>query len=124
MALVPDDQDQAVARAYAHAAWDEFLDTMTDYRFPIDGAETPRGTAERLVGAAELADEPSAGVRLLGQAEERARYATTPASGELRPALDGVRAALAGRASRRGRSWCKRTFARSGAILAFPTSAP
>ena len=37
------------ARADAHAAWDELLDTMVDFRVPVDPTETPRATAERLV---------------------------------------------------------------------------
>ena len=70
------------ARADAHAAWDELIDTMIDYRVPVDPTETPRATAERLVRDADLATTPADGGRaLLGRAEERARYARDAAAG-------------------------------------------
>ncbi len=97
--------DAEAARADAHAAWDELLDTLVDFHVPVDRTETPRATAERL-GREALAEESGAvtGVRLLGRAEERARYARDPLTGaELHPALRTVRAALAARASRRTR---------------------
>ncbi|MFJ8578671.1 DUF3488 and transglutaminase-like domain-containing protein [Micromonospora sp. NPDC093277] len=93
------------ARADAHAAWDELLDTLVDFQVRVDGTETPRATAERLARAA-LSEEAGAvdGVRLLGRAEERARYARDPLTGEaLHPALRAVRRALAERADRRTR---------------------
>ncbi|WP_229400219.1 transglutaminase family protein [Micromonospora okii] len=93
------------ARADAHAAWDELLDTLVDYRVRVDRTETPRATAERLVND-DLAEDATAaaGARLLGRAEERARYARAPLTGEeLPPALRAVRGALAGRAGRRAR---------------------
>ena len=37
------------ARADAHAAWDELLDTLVDFRVRVDPTETPRATADRLV---------------------------------------------------------------------------
>ncbi|MEV6798454.1 DUF3488 and transglutaminase-like domain-containing protein [Micromonospora rifamycinica] len=93
------------ARSDAHAAWDELLDTLIDYRVPIDRTETPRATAERLAREAVGADADSAtAVRLLGRAEERARYARDPLTGEpLHPALRTVRGTLAARADRRTR---------------------
>jgi hypothetical protein len=92
------------AREDAHAAWAELLDTMVDYRVPIDLTETPRGTADRLVRDS-LVDGPSAeAARLLGRAEERARYARDPLqAGRLGESLRAVRKALAGRANRRTR---------------------
>ncbi|MEV0003819.1 DUF3488 and transglutaminase-like domain-containing protein [Micromonospora sp. NPDC050980] len=97
--------DAEVARADAHAAWDELLDTLVDFHVPVDGTETPRATAERLTREALVADgEAVTGVRLLGRAEERARYARDPLTDvELQPALRTVRGALAARASRRTR---------------------
>ncbi|KXK59063.1 transglutaminase [Micromonospora rosaria] len=97
------DVDQA--RAHAHAAWDELLDTLVDYRVRVDRTETPRATADRLAADALTGDESAtAAVRLLGRAEERARYARDPLTGEdLPPALHTVRGALAGRADRRTR---------------------
>ncbi|MFR9777701.1 DUF3488 and DUF4129 domain-containing transglutaminase family protein [Micromonospora sp. MS34] len=97
--------DAERARADAHAAWDELLDTLVDYEVRVDRTETPRTTAERLVRES-LAEDTDAvsGVRLLGRAEERARYAREPLTGEaLHPALRSVRTTLAARADRRTR---------------------
>ncbi|MEU8085039.1 DUF3488 and transglutaminase-like domain-containing protein [Micromonospora sp. NPDC049101] len=93
------------ARADAHAAWAELLDTMVDFRVPVDLTETPRATADRLVRDTLGDDSAATGsARLLGQAEERARYARDPLTGErLLPALRAVRAALAAQADRRTR---------------------
>lgn len=92
------------AREDAHAAWAELLDTMIDYGVPIDPTETPRATADRLVRES-LVDGPSAeAARLLGRAEERARYARDPLqAGRLGEGLRAVRKALASRANRRTR---------------------
>ncbi|MGC4805780.1 transglutaminase TgpA family protein [Micromonospora sp. DT233] len=93
------------ARAQAHATWDELLDTLVDYRVRVDRTETPRATAERLVTEV-LAEDPAAvaAARLLGRAEERARYARDPLTGEeLPPALRSVRGVLAAQSDRRTR---------------------
>jgi hypothetical protein len=96
--------DVAQAREDAHAAWDELVDTMVDYRVPVDPTETPRHTAQRLVREAELADHAAESATLLGRAEERARYARQPLQGgELTAALGQVRRGLARTASRRTR---------------------
>ncbi|MEU4780625.1 DUF3488 and transglutaminase-like domain-containing protein [Micromonospora sp. NPDC023633] len=97
--------DAERARADAHAAWDELLDTLVDYRVRVDRTETPRATADRLSREALTADAgATTAVRLLGRAEERARYARDPLTGEeLLPALRAVRTALAARADRRTR---------------------
>ncbi|WP_433125973.1 transglutaminase TgpA family protein [Micromonospora sp. CA-240977] len=93
------------ARADAHAAWAELLDTMVDFRVPVDLTETPRATADRLARDTLGDDAAVTGsARLLGQAEERARYARDPLTGERLPlALRAVRGALAARADRRTR---------------------
>ncbi|MET7946747.1 DUF3488 and transglutaminase-like domain-containing protein [Micromonospora sp. NPDC005324] len=92
------------ARADAHAAWAELLDTLVDFRVPVDPTETPRATADRLVREALDDDDAIGSARLLGRAEERARYARDPLTGErLVPALRAVRGALATRADRRTR---------------------
>ncbi|WCN79985.1 transglutaminase TgpA family protein [Micromonospora sp. LH3U1] len=93
------------ARADAHAAWAELLDTLVDFRVPVDPTETPRATADRLVRDTLTDDTAAIGsARLLGRAEERARYARDPLTGErLLPALRAVRGALAARADRRTR---------------------
>jgi transglutaminase-like putative cysteine protease len=96
--------ETAKAREDAHAAWDELLDTMVDYRIPLDPTETPRVTAQRLIKDAVLLTEPAAGATLLGTAEERARYARRPLQGgELTTALSEVRKGLARSANRRTR---------------------
>ncbi|KAB1149511.1 transglutaminase domain-containing protein [Micromonospora sp. AMSO12t] len=97
--------DAERARADAHAAWDELLDTLVDYRVRVDRTETPRATADRLSREALTADAgATTAVRLLGRAEERARYARDPLTGEqLLPALRTVRAALAAQTDRRTR---------------------
>ncbi|MEV6490892.1 DUF3488 and transglutaminase-like domain-containing protein [Actinoplanes sp. NPDC051633] len=92
------------AREDAHAAWDELIDTMIDYRVPVDPTETPRVTAQRLVREAELETEPAASATLLGRAEERARYSRRPLQGgELTQALGRVRKGLSRSAPRRTR---------------------
>ncbi|GAA0517936.1 transglutaminase [Paractinoplanes deccanensis] len=92
------------ARQDAHAAWDELLDTMVDFRVPLDPSETPRVTAQRLIKDAVLVDQSAAGATLLGTAEERARYARKPLQGgELTAALTQVRRGLARSATRRTR---------------------
>jgi hypothetical protein len=71
---------------------------------PVDLAETPRTTAERLVRQSSLRDTAAGGARLLGRAEERARYARVPLqTSELGSSLRAVRRALAERVSRRTR---------------------
>jgi transglutaminase-like putative cysteine protease len=92
------------AREDAHAAWDELLDTMIDFRIPVDPTETPRVTARRLIKDAVLIDEPASSASLLGAAEERARYARQPLQGgELTVALSKVRKGLSRSATRRTR---------------------
>ena len=92
------------AREDAHAAWDELIDTMIDFRVPVDPAETPRVTAQRLVREAVLLEEPATAAALLGTAEERARYARQPMQGaELTAALGRVRKGLVRSANRRTR---------------------
>ncbi len=99
--LVLDPAAADTARRDAHEAWAELQDTMIDFNVPVDEAETPRSTAERLRemlgSAATDRDQP----RVLARAEERARYARIP----LRPdglgaALHTIRGALALRATR------------------------
>jgi transglutaminase-like putative cysteine protease len=92
------------ARQDAHAAWDELVDTMIDYDVLVDPTETPRHTAQRIIDETALDGPPADAARLLGAAEERARYARQPLQGgELTPALGQVRKALAGACTRRTR---------------------
>ncbi|MDT5030065.1 MAG: hypothetical protein QOC94_236 [Actinoplanes sp.] len=91
-------------RADAHAAWDELIDTMLDYQVPVDPAETPRVTAQRLVQDGELTTTSAQAATLLGAAEEQARYARRPLQGaELTDALHRVRKGLAVTVNRRTR---------------------
>jgi transglutaminase-like putative cysteine protease len=102
--VVTDDSGINLARARAHAAWDELVDTMVDHRLPVDVAATPRTVSERLVTGSVLAERPAAAARLLARAEERARYARTPLPGDdLADSLRTVRAAIIDRVSRRTR---------------------
>ncbi|GIF76814.1 transglutaminase family protein [Asanoa siamensis] len=104
--VLPTTEEARRGRHHAHAAWDELIDTMVDFRVPIDRTETPRATAERLAVAELRGDASGAvdGVRLLGQAEERARYARSPLAGPgLGHAVRTVRRGLASRATRRTR---------------------
>ena len=102
--LPPDDAAYQAARANAHQAWDELLDTMTDFHVEIDDAETPRKTGIRLLERERLRDEAATGIQKLSTAEERARYALRPMTGqELRSSIGAVRSALSARASRRTR---------------------
>ncbi|WP_067510339.1 DUF3488 and transglutaminase-like domain-containing protein [Actinoplanes sp. TFC3] len=92
------------AREDAHAAWDELVDTMLDYRVPIDPTETPRHTALRLIREADLTAGSATSATLLGHAEERARYARQPLRGDGLPeALTQVRKGLSATATRRTR---------------------
>jgi transglutaminase-like putative cysteine protease len=96
--------DAVQAREDAHAAWEELLDTMIDYRIPVDPTETPRVTATRIIKDAALLEEQATAATLLGTAEERARYARQPLQGtELMVALRRVRRGLSQSASRRTR---------------------
>ena len=89
------------ARRDAHATWDELMDTLVDYRIPLDDSETPRVTAERVATVLRLRSEAADGVRQLGFAEERARYARVPLpTTGLAAALRTVRTAIARRATR------------------------
>ncbi|MEV4755491.1 DUF3488 and transglutaminase-like domain-containing protein [Micromonospora sp. NPDC049559] len=102
--VLPTAAETERVRAQAHAAWDELIDTMVDFRLRVDPAETPRATADRLIRE-ELTTGPAAeAARLLGRAEERARYARDPLpGGQLGEALRAVRRAVAAGANRRAR---------------------
>jgi hypothetical protein len=92
------------ARADAHAAWDELIDTMIDFRVPVDPTETPRLTAQRLAHDAYLEEQAATAAGLLGTAEERARYARRPLEGaELSTALRQVRRGMSRSATWRTR---------------------
>jgi transglutaminase-like putative cysteine protease len=100
--LTPHDPEgMAAARRDAHEAWAELLDTMTDFAIPVDPAETPRATAERLVERTGLGTDGQAAVATLARSEEFARYARRPlAPHGLDEAVRGARASFAARATR------------------------
>lgn len=96
-----DDARTAAGRRAAHAAWDELVDTMVDLRYEVPTSETPRAMAARLVRDESLPAGPADAVRRLALAEERARYARTPADAAgLRDASRQARTGLAERAPR------------------------
>ncbi|WP_433609212.1 transglutaminaseTgpA domain-containing protein [Dactylosporangium sp. CA-139114] len=104
MTVIPDERALGAARESAHRAWDELIDTMVDYRVPIDEAETPRATVDRLVRNERLRDAAESGARLISTAEEHARYARQPLTGrELRSAITSVESAFASNATRKVR---------------------
>jgi transglutaminase-like putative cysteine protease len=87
-------------RSRVHAAWDEFVDTLIDFGVPVDYAETPRTAAERVVNELHLPRDVQDNVRLLGAAEQRARYALRPGPTEpLAGPLRSFRRALGARVS-------------------------
>jgi transglutaminase-like putative cysteine protease len=102
--LVQDPAIVAAARADAHAAWEELLDTMVDFDVLVDPSETPRTTASRLSGLPAFGRDAQDATVVLARAEERARYARMPLrSDRLDAALLTVRGALIERATRRQR---------------------
>jgi hypothetical protein len=104
-AVLPVGGDPQRDRAHAHAAWDELIDTLIDFGVGTNPSETPRATAQRLITAELTTGAAADAVRLLGRAEERARYARDPLAvgGQLNGALVTVRRALAAGADRRTR---------------------
>jgi transglutaminase-like putative cysteine protease len=103
--LAPIDTAAAeAARRQAHAAWDELIDTLVDHKIEMDHSETPRALTERLGRSSMLTAEPAERARLIGRAEERARYARNPLVGsDLAAALRAVRRAIRERVSLRTR---------------------
>lgn len=94
-------------RRAAHAAWEELLDLLADYRVPDDlvgPTLSCRAVGDRLVRSGTLAPAASAGVLTLSRAEERAKYARFPVTdADLATALGQVRSGLRERSSRRTR---------------------
>jgi hypothetical protein len=102
--VVEEQSTSASSKRRVHAAWDEFIDILVDYRVPVDPAETPRSTAERVVRSLDLGGEAAKSTRLIGSSEERARYARRPGPGQsLEAGLATIRHTLASRVSLRTR---------------------
>jgi transglutaminase-like putative cysteine protease len=80
----------------AHAAWRELGSDLTDHGAHGALSESPRAVARRLAADLALDEAARQAVGRLAAAEERARYARTPAASETLPAdLALVRRALA-----------------------------
>ncbi len=92
----------------AHVAWREFHDDLADFGVGSRASEPPRTLADRVT--AELAEPADQAIRRLALAEERARYAASPAGSQhLRHDGIAARRGLAAAARRRAR-WRARVF--------------
>jgi transglutaminase-like putative cysteine protease len=90
--------------AWAHAAWNELRDDLTDHGQPWRPSETPRALAARTGASLSLAEPARSALTRIALAEERARYAPTPAEGAgLRADSVTLRRAIAAAAPRRRR---------------------
>lgn len=102
--VIDESATRDASRRRVHAAWDEFIDILVDYRIPVNAAETPRTTSERVVRTLEFSGDAETSTRLIGSSEERARYARRPGPGQpLEDGLRTIRRTLAGRVSLRTR---------------------
>ncbi len=96
--------------AWAHAAWAELRDDLTDYGAPSRPSESPRAVAARAGTGLRLAVQAQAALGRIAMAEERARYAPAPADGaRLRADSAAVRRAIAAAVPREAR-WRARLF--------------
>jgi hypothetical protein len=75
------DRVQARDVAWAHAAWEELRDDLTDYGASALPSESPRAVAAKAGTGLSLADPARAALGRIVMAEERARYAPAPADG-------------------------------------------
>jgi transglutaminase-like putative cysteine protease len=89
------DRVQARDVAWAHAAWEELRDDLTDYGASTLPSESPRAVAARAGTGLSLADPARAALGRIVMAEERARYAPAPTDGSgLRADSAAVRRAI------------------------------
>jgi transglutaminase-like putative cysteine protease len=119
------DRTRARDIAWAHAAWEELRDDLTDYGAGTLPSESPRAVAARASTGLSLADPALAALGRIAMAEERARYAPVPADGSgLRADSAVVRRAIAAAAPRRAR-WRARLLPASvlGPVLSALASA-
>ena len=110
--------------AWAHAAWNELRDDLTDYGASTLPSESPRAVAARAGRGLRLADPAQAALGRIALAEERARYAPGPADGSgLRADSAVVRRAIAAAVPPRAR-WRARLLPASvlGPALAMTAS--
>jgi transglutaminase-like putative cysteine protease len=88
----------------AHAAWAELRSDVIDHGLPWRSSESPRAAAHRLTELLELNGGAAAALERIAHAEERARYARTPAPAHtLRSDVRTMREAFASVVSRRAR---------------------
>ncbi|MGH3210643.1 MAG: transglutaminase TgpA family protein [Trebonia sp.] len=81
--------------AWAHAAWEELRDDLTDYGANALPSESPRAVAARAGTGLSLANPARAALGRIVMAEERARYAPAPSDGSgLRADSAAVRRAI------------------------------
>jgi transglutaminase-like putative cysteine protease len=91
--------------AWAHAAWEELRDDLTDYGAGYLPSETPRAVAARAGAELVLTGTAREALGRIAMAEERARYAPAPTDGSgLRADSVTVRRAIAA-AVPRGARW-------------------
>jgi len=77
------------------AAWAELCDTLTDLGMPREVNESPRALARRIIERYELDAGTAAAIMKIASAEERLRYARTPADpGQLAAEVRQVRRSL------------------------------
>ena len=75
-----DGPDRADAE-WAHAAWEELRDDLTDYGAGCLPSDTPRAVAARAGAELALAEPALSALGRIAMAEERARYAARPTDG-------------------------------------------
>jgi transglutaminase-like putative cysteine protease len=111
--------------AWAHAAWEELRDDLTDYGAGYLPSESPRSVAARAGAELVLTGTAREALGRIAMAEERARYAPAPTDGSgLRADSVTVRRAIAAAVPRRAR-WRARLLPSSvvGPVLATAASA-
>ena len=85
----------------AQAAWQELLDSLTDYQVAWSASESPRALGTRLTGTWRPSPAGAAALARIVYATERARYARDPAdSASLRADSDLIRRDMAARSGR------------------------
>jgi hypothetical protein len=72
----------ADASSTANAAWAQLRTDAADHRLPWRANESPRAVVRRLTGHLPLGTAAADSLARIARAEERARYATTPADAE------------------------------------------
>jgi transglutaminase-like putative cysteine protease len=110
----------------AHAAWRELSSDLVDHGLAGAMSESPRALARRIAGPGDLDESARAAVHRIAAAEERARYARTPASADaLKSDVQAVRKAIAHDATA-GQRWRARLMPASilGPVLTALRQAP